>query len=89
MKRLINLLQRMRQWHYKRLGYLYDHSKRMWFKTRSVCCNATVHGVTMYKGRPISKLFTEYTEKQRKNIYYRDWCDKCHRECKTTTEVVA
>lgn len=88
MKALIDLLQRIRQWHYKRLGYVYDHGKRMWYRTRSVCCNATVHGVTMIKGKPISKPYTAYNDKQRATIYYRDWCDDCRRECKTVTEAV-
>ena len=85
-KRQEVIMHNIRAWYYKRQGFSYDGAKRMWFKTRSECCNATVHGVTMLDGRPISKPFTSYPEKQRKNIYFRDWCDNCHRQCKTITE---
>lgn len=85
MKRLEDLLHRIRNWHYKRQGFTWQHDKRMWTKSRSVCCNATVHGVTMYNGKPISKPFSQYNDKQRPNIYYRDWCDDCHRETEVLT----
>lgn len=91
--KLLNYLERrlyaMRNWYYKRQGFIHDPGKRMWFKTRSTCCNATVHGVTMIKGKPISKPFSQYPDKQKKNIYWRDWCNNCHRQCTTVTEVRA
>lgn len=88
MKRLEQFIHNIRNRYYKRLGYLYDHGKRMWYRTRSVCCNATVHGVAMYNGKPLTKPFSQYNDKQRPNIYYRDWCDECHRQCTTVTTVV-
>lgn len=88
MKRLEDAIRSIRIWWYARQGFTYNHDKRMWSRTLSTCCNATVHGVTMYNGKPISKPFSQYNDKQRPNIYYRDWCDSCHRECKTVTEVI-
>lgn len=88
MKRLEQFIHNIRNRYYKHLGYLYDHGKRMWYRTRSVCCNATVHGVTMYKGKPISKPFEAHSKDEKKEICYRDWCNECNRQCQTVMEVI-
>lgn len=87
MKRLEDAIRAIRIWWWKRQGFTYHHDKRMWSKTRSDCHNAPVHQKVLYKGKPLTKPFSSYPEKERGNIYYRWFCDECGKECKTVTEV--
>lgn len=87
MKRLEDLIRSLRKWYYGRQGFIYDHSKRMWYKTRSTCHNAPVIGKTLFKDKPLTKPFSEYNDKQKPLIKYRDFCTECGNKCNTITKV--
>lgn len=87
MKRLEVLIHSLRNWYWKRKGFTWQHDKRFWAKSRSECCNATVHGKTLFKGKPLTKPFSQYNDKQRPLIQYRDFCDDCKQQCKVLTVV--
>jgi len=87
MSKLENLIRRLRCWYWARQGFIYDASKRMWFKTRSDCHNNTIHQKTLFGGKPLKKPFSEYSDKEKAKIYYRYFCDFCSKQCKALTEV--
>lgn len=75
MKRLEQFIHNIRRRYYARLGYHYDAGKRMWFKTRSTCCDA-----------PVSQTATKFEKKV--PIEYRDFCDNCKARCQAVTRVI-
>lgn len=73
-----------------KVEYIYDHSKRLWYRHSSTCCGAGLHQVTMLKNnknlRPLSKeefIKRRTAEQQKGNwanvpgVVFRDFCNEC------------
>lgn len=82
------MIETLRRIYYTKKGFVYDHSKRMWYKTRSDCCDYTYHQEKILYGKYITddefkKLPIETKSKFRKgNVCFLPHCDKCGQLCK-------
>ena len=82
------MINKLLVWFYKKQGYIFDHTKRMLYKSRSECHNAITSTKVLMNGKPLEHEYRWYVNKEGTALRkgYKDtqyqYCDVCGKQAK-------
>lgn len=86
MKKMEDFLHGIRKKYYKSKGYDYDHVKKFWSRSRSVCCDAPTERKTLFKGKPLKEDFNKLSNHDKGLVTWREFCTNCKKQCETKSD---